>query len=176
VRGPTHALAGATTVSLFLVFDIPHEFPLLIIAAVAALAALLPDMDGSESTIENITVFGVAPFAIPSFILNICFKHRGYLHSLLAVGLLAFLLLGFVPGLPREFTIAIILGYLSHLLTDGLTPMGIPLFYPLNFNVTFLPKILCIRTGSLAENLFFVALLVGFLIFLEQAHYIVLPV
>lgn len=176
MRGPTHALAGATTASLFIAFEIPHQYPLLILSGIAAFAALVPDLDGSESTIENIRVFGVRPLKFLGFIVDKLFKHRGFLHSLLALALLSFILLGFFSRLPKEVVIAVLLGYFSHLVTDGLTPQGIPWLYPLEFRGTLLPKILCITTGSLGEGIFFVFLVLLYVIFLAQAGYIILPV
>lgn len=175
MRGPTHALAGAYTAAAFLTFNIPHQYPLIALSAVAGFAALLPDLDNSESTLENLIIFNVKPFKAPAFFIDKLFKHRGFLHSLLAVLVLAFVLLGFFPNLPREIAIAVLLGYLSHIVTDGLTPLGIPLFYPLEQRVTFLPKVFCIVTGSLMEMIFFVTLGVLYLIFLNNAGYINLP-
>lgn len=172
MRGPTHALAGACTASVFLAFTIPHQYPLLALSAVAGFAALWPDVDGSESTFENITILGFKPFEFPAFITDKLFKHRGFLHSLLAVLLLAFILLGFFPKLPKEIVIATLLGYTSHLVTDALTPQGIAWFYPLEWRSTLLPKLLCITTGSLGEMVFFIALVVLYIMFLSQAGYL----
>lgn len=174
MRGPTHALAGATTAGLFLVGHWPHQYPLLVLSAVSGFAALLPDLDNSESTIENIRVAGVRPLKVPAWFIDKMFKHRGFLHSLLAVAMLTFILLGFLPQLPHEIDIAIILGYLSHLVTDSLTPEGIPWIYPVDWRGTLLPKFLCIRTGSFMETIFFVGLVVVYIVFLSKAHYLLL--
>ncbi len=168
MRGPTHALAGATTAILFYEFNIPHHFPIILLSAVAGFSALVPDLDNSESTIENIQVWGVKPLKLPAFFIDKLFSHRGFLHSLMAVVFLIFILLGFFPSLPREFVIAISLGYLSHLVTDALTPQGIPWFYPIQWRSTLLPRVLCITTGSFMETIFFVGLLTVYLIFLQK--------
>lgn len=173
MRGPTHALAGAATASLFMTFSIPNQYPLILLSAIAGFSALFPDLDGSESTIENIKILGFKPLKPVGFVVDKLFKHRGFLHSLMAVVFLAFILLGFLPALPKEIVLAVLLGYTSHLLIDGITPLGIPLFYPLETRVTFLPKILTITTGSFMELVFFIALLVFYLIFLAQAGYII---
>ncbi len=175
MRGPTHALAGAATASAFLYFNIPHDYPLLVLSVVSGFAALWPDLDGRESTIENIRVFGIQPLKIPAFFIDKLFKHRGFLHSLMAVLLLAFILLGFFPDLPREFVIATLLGYTSHLLTDGITPAGVPWLYPSEWSPPLLSRYLAITTGSFMETVFFIGLLVFYVIFLSQAGYIVLP-
>lgn len=173
--GPTHALAGATVAGLFLVFNLPHQYPLLVLSVVGGVAALVPDLDGSESTIENIKILGIKPLKIPAYFIDKLFKHRGFLHSLMALVFLAFILLGLLPNLPSEITWVVLLGYFSHLLTDALTPAGIPWLYPLEWRPTLLTKLFAIRTGSIIELLFFVLLVVVYLIFLEQAGYVILP-
>ncbi len=173
--GRTHALAGACTAGLFLAFNIPHQYPLIALSVVGGFAALFPDLDNSESTLENIRVFGLKIFEPPAYIIDKLFKHRGFLHSLIAVALLGFIFLGFFPDLPKEVVIAVLLGYLSHLVTDGITPAGIPWFWPLDWSPPLLPKVLAIRTGSFMETIFFIGLIVVYAIFLAEANYIILP-
>lgn len=175
MRGPTHALAGACTAGLFLAFNIPHSQPLILLSAVSGFAALLPDLDNTQSMAENITILGIKPLKGPAFIFEKIFKHRGYMHSLLAVALVCFILLGFLPQIPKDVDLAIIFGYLSHLVTDGITVEGVPWFYPLETFRTILPRFLRITTGSLMENLFFVSLIVLYVIILQAAGYIDLP-
>lgn len=172
MRGPTHALAGAGTAAIFLAIPGLQSTPLLLLSLIGAFAALVPDLDNSESTLENLRVGGIRIFKGPAFIIDKMFKHRGYLHSLLALALLAFVLLGFFPILPKDVVIVILLGYLSHIALDSLTPIGIPWLYPLDHNFRLLPKILCITTGSLGEMAFFVLLVVLYAIFLDAAHFI----
>ncbi len=172
MRGSTHALAGAASASIFLYFNIPHNYPLLALSAIAGFAALLPDLDGRESTIENIRVFGVRIMKAPGYVIDRLFKHRGFLHSLMGLGLLAFILLGFLPALPKEIVIAILLGCLSHLLTDGITPAGVPWLYPLDWSPPLFSKYFAITTGSFMETVFFIGLVVFYLIFLSQAGYV----
>jgi inner membrane protein len=174
VRGPTHALAGACTTGLFLAFHIPHHYPLLILSGVGAIAALMPDLDGSESMIENIEIFGLKPLKIPAFFIDKMFKHRGFLHSLMAVALLAFILLGFFPKLPVEFVVAIVLGYTSHLLADGVTPQGVPWLYPIDWRPNLLPGFLTITTGSWKEGIVFIGLIGIYVAFLANAGYVLL--
>ncbi len=176
MRGPTHALGGAVAAAAFFLYiPFPHHFSPLALAAVGGFAALLPDMDNSESTIENITIAGFQPFNAPAWVIDKLFKHRGFLHSLLAVLLLIFLLLGFLARIPTEISVAIIVGYFSHLVLDALTPAGIPWFYPVENNFTLIPKILCITTGSFTEKIFFIVLVGVGAILLSKAGYIILP-
>lgn len=175
MQGPTHALVGATSVGLFVLLDIPHQYPLIVLSAVAGFAALWPDLDGSESMAENIRVFGVRPLKFVGFVTDKLFKHRGFLHSLMAVVFLAFILLGFLPQLPKEIVIATLMGYTSHLVADALTPAGIPWLYPWEWRSSLLPKILCITTGSFMETVFFVGVLVLYVVVLSEAGYVILP-
>ena len=93
----------------------------------AALAsALLPDLDHPRSLLGRQLPWISGP-------LSRLFGHRGFTHSLLAVGLgiwglAQFQVSGPLSGVMKD---ALIVGYLSHLLGDWLTPAGIPLFWPL---------------------------------------------
>lgn len=169
--GPTHALAGATSAGLLLVKG-NTNYPFILLAAIAAIAALLPDLDGSESTIENVKLLGFKPLKFPGWLIDKLFAHRGFLHSLMAMVFLIFVLLGFFSWLPKEIVLAITLGYASHIVTDSLTPLGLPWLYPLEWRGRLLPKWLAIRTGSIGETLFFVLLLVLFAGLLTKAGYL----
>lgn len=131
-----------------------------LLAAMAGLGALLPDLDARESKVKHLTLFkGVEPFALPSVLLSKMLGHRGLLHSLpgwgmmaLLVGLPVALLAGWLPAL------ALSLGYGSHLLLDACTKHGIPLLFPNEKRLHALPKMLRISTGSQAEDAFFALL------------------
>ena len=95
------------------------------IVPMALASALLPDLDHPRSLLGRQLPWISGP-------LSRLFGHRGFTHSLLAVGMgvwglaqveAPWLLSGAVKA-------ALIVGYLSHLLGDWLTPMGIPLLWP----------------------------------------------
>ncbi|MEM4248424.1 MAG: metal-dependent hydrolase, partial [Candidatus Nanoarchaeia archaeon] len=82
--------------------------------------ALLPDIDKPNSKISS---------KIPavSRIINIFSRHRGIFHSLLFAI--------FLPGIvwyfiSHTYGIAILVGYLSHLVIDGFTKEGINFLHP----------------------------------------------
>ncbi|MBF0168255.1 MAG: metal-dependent hydrolase [Alphaproteobacteria bacterium] len=103
----------------------------------AALGALLPDIDHPKSWVGK-------RLALVSVPLAALIGHRGLTHSLLAV--LAFsLFLGFAGTSSLAAPLAV--GYLSHLLADGFTLSGVPLFWPLKRTY----GIPLIRTGSPLE-------------------------
>ncbi len=93
----------------------------------AALAsALLPDLDHPKSVLGQRLPWISKP-------LSRLFGHRGFTHSLLAVAAAVWGLNQSLPPdtLPMGVKDALIVGYLSHLLGDWLTPAGIPLFWPI---------------------------------------------
>jgi inner membrane protein len=91
------------------------------VALSAALAgSLLPDIDHPHS-------WAGRKFRAISVPLSAVVGHRGITHSLLAViaGIAALAALGLdQPMAP------LVVGYLSHLAADGLTPSGVPLLWP----------------------------------------------
>jgi membrane-bound metal-dependent hydrolase YbcI (DUF457 family) len=76
--------------------------------------------------------------------------HRGPFHSIplaLLVGCIAYVVTG-----RAEVAIAVLLGWLSHLVADDMTHMGQPLLWPLtNRLVHVTPRALRFRSGSWVE-------------------------
>lgn len=151
----THALAGAG--SLWLLTALPRGLETGAgldnvgwLVALAALGALLPDLDAAESKAKHLSVgWGIAPLALPALILHRAFGHRGLLHSALSLALF---------GLPLSFwwggpsSLALVLGYASHLAADACTRTGIPFLYPLRRRLFLLPPALRLVTGSVEEE------------------------
>ncbi|VTM13957.1 membrane protein [Klebsiella pneumoniae] len=81
------------------------------------------------------------------------FGHRGFTHSLLAVfGALTLFYLK-VPDswiVPADALQGLVLGYLSHILADMLTPAGVPLLWPCRWR--FRLPILAPRKGNQLER------------------------
>lgn len=92
----------------------------------AILTCLLPDIDHPKSFLGQRLKWISKPIAR-------AFGHRGFTHSLLAVfALLATFYLK-VPEswfIPADALQGMVLGYLSHILADMLTPAGVPLLWP----------------------------------------------
>lgn len=114
---------------------------------VSGISALLPDMDKFNSKMGR-----AAP--VISIPINIIFGHRGFLHSLLAAGILYSLALKLLP----EYALYCLAGYLSHLALDCFTPSGVPLLWPVPFRF----RIPVIRTGSVFETALFVLIVFFF--------------
>ena len=125
------------------------------LGALAALGALLPDLDASQSQIKHLTIAGVTPFAPLAVLLNRTLGHRSLLHSLVGWGAATLLLLPLALVAGVGVPLALSLGYASHLATDACTKSGIPFFYPSRKRYHLLPRPLRLTTGSMAEEAVF---------------------
>jgi len=165
LTGRTHLLGGIASVTAL------HLIPgavtagsddtnIGLLALIAGIGALLPDLDARHSTINHWKIGGgIEPLALPSLLIYRAFGHRGLLHSLAGWGIASvcfslplLLWLGWQPAS------ALSLGYLSHLLLDGCTKTGVPLWYPHPRRVWVLPTALRVTTGSAAEEVVLVLL------------------
>lgn len=167
MTGKTHAAIGANTVWL-LTFTSLTVSPLLV--AVGSLAALLPDLDASESTIKHVRVkiagFQIEPFYIPALLFSTLFKHRGWLHSAVAIIVVAVLSWFGFSSYDIVIPFVITIGYASHLLADACTISGIRFFLPMQTELHLLPKPLRIRTGNIVDQLLFLGGVAGVALFL----------
>jgi inner membrane protein len=114
--------------------------------ALAGLGGLLPDVDHPKSWVGK----RLRP---ASDIIAKVFGHRGITHSLVAV-VGCWLLLQH-QAVPLEIAVPVVVGYLSHLAADLLTPAGLRLSWPLK-GTWALP--VC-RTGSPFEPVLVAALI-----------------
>ena len=153
----THVMAGIVSLyglPLGLSFD---SMSLAILFAVVG--SLLPDLDARESKLSNVAIGGIAPLKLVARLLSRSLGHRGPMHSLFAV-----LVVALAFGLPLALLLdpfagfGLTLGYLSHLLLDACTKSGVPLYWPESGRVWLLPPRLRFTTGSAAEDGFFILL------------------
>jgi inner membrane protein len=143
----SHVVLGAAAwvVSAPLVHAAPFQPAYL---ALAVAGSLLPDLDHPRSWVGRRT------WPVSAWLAALA-GHRGITHSALAVcGLVALLL---HSGYRRGAVSALVVGYLSHLAADMLTPQGLRLAWPLR-RTWALP--LC-RTGSPMEAVVVLALVCG---------------
>lgn len=105
--------------------------------SIALAGSLLPDIDHPQS-------WAGRKFRVVSVPLSVLVGHRGITHSLLAVIVGIAVLAGMGVDQPMA---PLVVGYLSHLAADGLTPSGVPLLWPSRRRFTLN---LC-STGSLVE-------------------------
>lgn len=98
---PIHTLFGIST--LWLLAPLPPEILQAnwgVLAVAAAFGALLPDLDASESKIKYLKIPNtqIKPFLLPALIVSRSDQHRGLLHSLTGLGMIALLYSGDVVG------------------------------------------------------------------------------
>lgn len=157
MMGRTHAFLGVS--SLWLLAPFPGALTSQTIASLctlAALGALLPDLDAAESTIKSLRLGNIRPFAPLSELAYKTWGHRGLLHSPLCLLLFALmcvpvgLLWGIWPAL------ALWLGYASHLAGDASTRTGIPAWPNHPYKRWWLvPRPIRLITGSPEEEIVF---------------------
>jgi inner membrane protein len=124
------------------------------LAAIAALGALLPALDASESKIKHLKIMGTQfkPFLLPAQVVQHSEQHRGLLHSLTGLGMIAVTVVPAIWWVGWVPVLAFLLKYASHLLADSVTKTGILLLYPRTQRYYLLPQGWRITTGSLAEE------------------------
>ena len=144
MAGSHVALGAAAWVAVAPHLGLPAVAPLPLGLAVAG--SLLPDIDHPQSWVGR----HVRPV---SSVVAALLGHRGATHSLLAVAACGWFL--FHDGASLGFAAPLLVGYLSHLAGDLLTPRGLRLAWPLK-GTWALP--LC-RSGSPVEPLVVGALL-----------------
>lgn len=131
----THIILGI--VMFLLVGDYFSGGNQIIFFALLLLAAIFPDIDDGKSKIKKAS-------GILGSIISFTFKHRGIFHSVF----MAMLLFAVTYFLWKPYyAFAVLIGYLTHLLGDIITPMGIQIFYPFsNFKIRG-----PIKVGSIGE-------------------------
>ena len=138
----THLLAGLLLSWLIVeVVNIQNEW---LFVLVFTFASVLPDIDSHESMLGS----EIKPL---SFIFEIVFGHRGFLHSIwIPLGLFGLLwYLGYFA-----LGMAALMGYVLHLIMDSMTMGGVKFFGIKKFRGL-------LKTGGLVESfLFFVLVLV----------------
>lgn len=114
--------------------------------------SLLPDVDHSKSYISR-------KFPILSAPIHFFFKHRGFFHSIFPAIILFIL---FYSLSYPSIAFGILIGYLAHLIGDGMTKQGVNFLNPFSTLVLQGP----IETGSFTEFIIFIILVAidGFLV------------
>ena len=136
--------------------------------AAAAVAAWVPDLDNPRSRLGNglsriknpllnaITRPVSWLFRIISGVLMRTVGHRTLTHSLLGTVLFA-LLASPLLGVAPELFVALLCGYVSHLVADALNTPGVPLLWPAGSSFRLIPG--GVRSGGVVE--FAIAAVVG---------------
>lgn len=161
MTGKTHnAFALASLATMFVVaqpINNVNTATLVISLIGVTVGALIPDMDQTGNDLYDILPAGNF---IGKFLRRIFYKHRTLSHSLLG-GFLIYKFLNFIlfkllnnGFLNIEIVLAsIMIGFVSHLLSDSLTEEGVPLLFPIPLTFGFPPiKKVRIKTGKWFEN------------------------
>lgn len=151
---PTHTIFGISM--LWVLAPVPSEIlhaDFGVLAAAAALGALLPDLDASESKINHLKIPNtqIKPFMLPALVVSRSDQHRGLLHSFIGLGMVAVF---FVPAtfwIGWAPVVALLLGYFSHLVADAATKVEFDCFTPPK-RFHLLPLGWRLTTGSLDED------------------------
>jgi inner membrane protein len=169
----THLNFGILSCLLVSIYIFNFDSNILTSLLISGIVALIPDIDHHNSKINKICtpiIYIVLLFYLVFYkhlyilissllwvIIAIKSKHRTFTHSL--IGLLIFIL----PFINSNYFIPVIIGYISHLLSDMFTKNGIPLLYPiktmdkkhyLKTNIGF------IKTGGKFENIICIMLII----------------
>lgn len=118
---------------------------------------LIPDMDEGGNRLWDLVPYGNS---VAKYFRLIFYKHRTITHSLLGLFLIYKGLDWILPKLfnanfvdPHILLLSIMIGYMSHLVADGLTEEGLPLLFPLKIKFGFPPIAKWrITTGSWFEK------------------------
>ncbi len=146
----THIATGAYLGAIITTIIQPSPIIATTFMAASILGSLLPDIDHPKSWLGQ----RVPLLSIP---ISAIFGHRGITHSLLGCILLIALTFGTNQLIPifSPLTTGVLVGYLSHLLGDWLTPSGIPLLWP---NTQRYASPAMFELGSLHESVLFIVL------------------
>ena len=139
----THLVFGLF--SALLTFNYFSDLNKYLFILIALISAIFLDIDEDNSFIGRRT----KPL---SNIINTIFKHRGFIHSLLFISIVSLIIWSFF----NNYYIPFLIGALSHLFLDSLTPMGVRILYPLKFRTRFIFK-----TAGFFDYLFFLGVLIA---------------
>lgn len=187
MQGKTHMGIGAA-VALLISRKQPGIDTTAMMTIGAAVGALIPDLDHDKSKISNLLpvknklfkklcyvligailvsvgysyklrymYFGALYIALLGFA-----HHRGFTHSLLALGIISIAVLS-LRDHNLWFYNGLVIGYVSHLISDMFTKRGIELFFPCKKNIRF---IITMTTGGKIEAVlnYAVTILIVFLV------------
>jgi len=148
MRFKTHAVFGFLCGLFFFSYFADSLLDKLLFFLFVFLGSVFPDIDISTSWFNRTFKLGRLVSTVT--------KHRGIFHSLFVAVPLSYLLFLW----SHLFALAFFVGYMSHLLIDGLNHAGINFIHP--FSKFHLHGF--IETGSVAETLLFIFLLVAVLL------------
>ncbi len=154
------------------VLTIPTIFTSIVGNVVGSLA---PDLDQASNRLWDLLPGGNL---IGRVLRHAFIGHRTISHSLLGGFLLHRFLAWVLPIIFNEYYVdinilhlSIMIGFVSHLIADGVTKEGIPLFFPFPVKVAFPPfRFLRVTTGSAVENWIVLPAIGGYILWFMQSQ------
>ena len=151
------AFASLLTVAAFV--PVPPLNLLTAIGAIIAcdIGAAIPDMDTAGNRLWEMLPQGDK---VGKILRNIFYKHRTFTHSIIGVYTMYRFFEWLIPKLFNNAYIqhdvilwSIMIGIVSHLISDSVTEEGIPIFFPIRFTFGIPPvKQIRITTGKWFEH------------------------
>lgn len=156
----THNIgAVAALLTVYAILDQPNLNLVTVLLALIAtvFGSMLPDIDQSSNRLWSMLPVGNV---LGKMLRRIFLGHRTLSHSLVGLIVLFQINSWISPQIFNEsiiniqvVTTALLTGYISHLVLDGLTEEGLPLLFPFKINFGFPPiKWMRIKTGKWFEN------------------------
>ena len=157
----THNLIAFASLATAAVYYPPGKLTLatIIVALIANITgSLLPDLDQAGNHLWDMLPGGDSTGKL---LKRIFLGHRTLSHSLLGLFLVYELTIWLSPKLfnaafinPGIITLSLLIGYISHLLADGITEEGLPLLFPLKWKFGFPPiRAMRIKTDHWFEKI-----------------------
>ncbi len=180
MTGRTHDLAAFTALNItFLTLQpTPSMTVATVLAAVGAnmLGGLAPDIDNATSDIWDKFRGGNI---LSKLIRPLVGKHRMISHSLLGMAIAGYGLKLLLPIVGTFLIVdmhivwwSIMIGYLSHLVTDSMTKQGVPWLFPIPIRMGIPPlEFLRMKTGGFIEKVIVFPGLIVFNSYLVYANY-----
>ncbi|MBW3022991.1 metal-dependent hydrolase [Candidatus Woesearchaeota archaeon] len=113
----THIVAGFLAGILLIPYLNPANQ--ILFMALVLIGAILPDIDHPNSKLGKRVK-----------VVSMFFEHRGFFHSFLVLPVIALILYYFTK--TNFYSVPLVIGYISHLLTDAVTKEGIMVFHPIS--------------------------------------------
>ncbi len=179
----THDLFGLTALTLAFIYATPTQISLVtlvVVVIVNQIGSAFPDLDQPTAEFYQELPAGSLIGRLLSPLLG---SHRLLSHSFIGLALFGYLLHLLLIYLSHIILIdmslvwwSFALGYLSHLIADSFTKVGVPWFFPIPLRIGFPPfKWLRITTGKFIEKIIIYPALFalnGYLIYLNYPKFV----
>lgn len=183
MTGRTHDLAAFTLLNIaFVTQPVPHMTIATAIVAFGAnmIGGLLPDIDDASADIWDKVRGGSLLAKIVKPIIG---SHRMLSHSIIGMATIGFLLKQLLTLMGSVLLVdmniiwwSVMIGYLSHLITDSMTTDGVPWLLPIRKRFGFPPlRQFRMKTGGIVEHWIFspgLFVLNGYLIYTYYPQYL----